>query len=180
MSLSLRDQLLKAGLVSEKQARQAERDAHQRNRPKGGKASPPPARAPAREAQARKAARDQALNRAQQEKAAARAATAQLRQLIEQHRVPRVESDDWYNFVHAGKVRRLPVTPALRAQLVRGALVVVVCEGRYDCVPPEAATRIAERDPAAIVPLPAAATAAEPPRDDDPYKDYVVPDDLVW
>lgn len=181
MSMSLRDQLLKAGLVTEKQARKAELQQHQQQRkqPKAPKGAPPPPATPAaRQAMAAKAARDQELNRRQQAQAAAKARSAQVRQLIEQHRVPRVESDDFFNFQDGAKIRRIPVDAALRRRILQGDVVIARCEGHYDLVPKEAADRIRERDAAAIIMLPA--TESSGPADDDPYKDYVVPDDLTW
>ena len=181
MTMSLRDQLLKAGLVTEKQVKQAEKQQkqQQKHQPRPGKGAPAPEATPAaRQALAAKAARDQELNRKRQEKAAAKARVAELRQLIEQHRVPRVESDDYYNFIDGGKVRRIAVDAPLRRRIMQGGLVIVRCEGRYDLVPADAAPRIRERDESAVLP-PATGTPDEPDQD-DPYKDYVVPDDLTW
>ena len=110
MSLSLREQLLKAGLVTEKQAKKAERQTSQQQhqRKKGSLPDPTPEQqAAVRKAQAAKFARDQALNRERQEKAAAKARRAELRQFIDQHRLPRVESDDYYNFVDEQRIRRI-------------------------------------------------------------------------
>jgi hypothetical protein len=185
MSLSLREQLLKAGLVTEKQAKQAERatSGQQHRQAKGGKRTPAPPPEPtkaAQQAQAAKLLRDQELNRKQQEKADRRARAAQLRQLVEQLRVPRPESDDYYNFVDDGRIRRLPVTPDLRARIVAGTLCIVRSEGHYDLVPAEVIERIRERDPGAIVASPAAGATSAAPAEDDPYKDFVVPDDLTW
>jgi uncharacterized protein YaiL (DUF2058 family) len=187
MSLSLREQLLQAGLVTEKQAKQAERasgDQRHRQTKVGGKHKPPPPAPPAKaaqQAQAAKLLRDQELNRKQQEKAERRARAAQLRQLVEQLRVPRPESDDYYNFVDGGKVRRIQVTPKLRARIMAGTLVIVRYGDRYDLVPGDMVERIRERDPDAIVASASSEPpAASPPADDDPYKDFVVPDDLVW
>jgi len=185
MNLSLREQLLKAGLVTEKQAKQAERTTGgQRHRQaKGGKRTPPPPPEPARvaqQAQAAKLLRDQELNRKQQEKAARRARAAELRQLVEQLRVPRPESDDYFNFVDQGRIHRIQVTPELRARLVAGTVAIVRYDGRYDVVPVESLDRIRERHADAIVTDPATAAATPPPAEDDPYKDFVVPDDLTW
>ena len=185
MSLSLREQLLKAGLVTEKQAKQAERSSKdQRHRQaKGDQRTPPaPSTAPstaAQRAQAAKLLRDQELNRKQREKAERKARAAQLRQLVEQLRVPRPESDEYYNFVDGGKIRRIQVTPELRARIVAGTLVIVRHSDRYDLVPSEAAGRVREHDPDAIV-AHAAADETAAPAEDDPYKDFVVPDDLTW
>jgi hypothetical protein len=181
MTTSLREQLLKAGLVTERQARQAEKQQkqQQRQQPKAAKGAPVPATGSAtQQARAAKAAHDQELNRRQREKAEARARIAQVRQLIEQHRVPRVESDDYYNFIDGAKIRRIPVDAALRRRILQGDLLIARCEGRYDLVPADAADRIRERDAAAVLPPPSG--QATGPATDDPYKDYVVPDDLVW
>jgi len=184
MNLSLREQLLKAGLVTEKQAKQAERTtSDQRHRQaKGGKrTSPPPEPAKAaQQAQAAKLLRDQELNRKQQEKAARKARAAELRQLVQQLRVPRPESDDYFNFVDGGRIHRLQVTPELRTRLVAGTLAIVRYDGRYDVVPVELLDRLRERHADAIVADPTAPAAAPPAADDDPYKDFVVPDDLTW
>lgn len=186
MNLSLREQLLKAGLVTEKQAKQAERStSDQRHRQaKGGKrASPPPPPEPAKaaqQAQAAKLLRDQELNRKQQEKVARKARAAELHQLVQQLRVSRPESDDYFNFVDGGKIHRLQVTPELRARLVAGSLAIVRHGGRYDLVPADVLERIRERHADAIVADPTAPAAAPTPAADDPYKDFVVPDDLTW
>lgn len=177
MSLSLRDQLIAAGLVSKKHAKEANKPVRppqiSRNKPP----PLPPAALAAQRTQAEKFARDQALNRKQQEKAERKARRAQLRLLIEQVRIPRVESDDYFNFVDDGKIRRVAVTTELRAQLQKGDIVIASFSGQYDLVPVAAVERIRALEPAAIVSIGAAAmTAAE----DDTYKEYVVPDDLKW
>src|SRR3984957_6740752 len=182
MSMSLRDQLIQAGLGTKKQAKQA---------------TPPPKKAPSRhqppplspekpaamKAQAAKNARDQELNRKQQEKAAAKARRAEVKQLIEQHRLPPVVSEEYYNFADGNRLARLAVTPALREQLIKGTVVIVRYEGHYAVVPESAVARIRERDEHAIVThetaAPAAPAGSAASADaEDPYKDFVVPDDL--
>jgi uncharacterized protein YaiL (DUF2058 family) len=186
MNTSLRDQLLAAGLVSEKQARQAAQQEQQRQFRSKPKATLPPAGRPntrpnpiVQQAQVAKAARDQELNRRQQDKAQRRARIAQIEQLVEQNRVPRIESDDHYSFIDGKKVRRMSVDAQRREQLTRGELVIVRYKGHYAVVPAATAERIRERDANMVVPH---AKAAEAPRaeQDDAYKDFVVPDDLMW
>jgi hypothetical protein len=58
-------------------------------------------------------------------------------------------------------------------------VVIVRWEGHYDLVPLDAVERIRERDAEAIVANPTAGTTAVQGAD-DPYQDYVVPDDLIW
>jgi uncharacterized protein YaiL (DUF2058 family) len=55
--------------------------------------------------------------------------------------------------------------------------VLVRCEGRYELVPPAIAQMIRERDPRAVVAPGPAATAEVV---DEAYKEFVVPDDLIW
>jgi uncharacterized protein len=179
MSDSLRDQLLKAGLVTKKEAARSER-AKQPFR--GGKGRSPPAGTSNKvaddAARAAKAARDRELNRQQQAKIEARARRAQLRQIIDQHRVPSPETDEYFNFVDGGKIRRIAVDGNLRARLVAGTLLIARCDGRYDMVPTEAAALLRERAPEAVIALDQPETKAT--LDDDPYRDFAVPDDLTW
>jgi uncharacterized protein YaiL (DUF2058 family) len=183
--LSLREQLLQAGLVTEKQARQAEqqqkRHVYQGTRNVSKRDREQRAAAQAAEQQkaaAAKAARDLELNRKREDKAAAKARWAEIRQIVEQHRITKPESDDYYNFVLGKKIGRVAVDAALRARIVRAEVAVVRCDGRYELLPADAAERVREREPRAVVPAGGATSAA--PVEDDDYKDYVVPDDLIW
>ena len=178
MSLSLREQLIAAGLAPKKQPKE-QRPPRPAKGARGKPAPLPAATLAAQRAQAEKFVRDQELNRKQQEKAQRRARAAQLRQLIDSCCLPRAGGDDYYNFVDAGRIRRLPVTLELRARLNGGELLIARCSDRYDLVPAAAAARIRECDADAILPRQDAA-GSEPAAADDPYKDFVVPDDLTW
>jgi uncharacterized protein YaiL (DUF2058 family) len=175
MSMSLRDQLLQAGLGTKKQAKEANQGQRPRSRHQPEQVSAE--KLAAAQAQAAKNARDQELNRRQQEKAAAKARRAQVKQLIDQHRLPAVESDQYFNFADGTRLARLAVTPQLREQLIHGKAVIVRYEGHYAVVPEAAVERIRERDEHAVVPYLAPPETSDK---DDPYKDFVVPDDLVW
>ena len=174
MSMSLREQLLAAGLGTKKQAKQAEQQQRQQAR---NKAADDERQLAAQRAQAAKAARDQELNRQREIQAEKRARHAQIKQLIEQHRLPKLETDEYYNFIDRQKVRRMAVDAARLNKITSGEVVIVRCEGKYDVVPAEIAERIKERDERAVI-----AYRAEDakPAEDDPYKDFVVPDDLRW
>jgi uncharacterized protein len=182
--LSLRDQLLQAGLVSEKQVKQAEQSQKRQDfsdRKHVGKKDrnfrEEQRQAELQKQAAAKAAKDAELNRKREEKAAAKARWAEIRQLVEQNRIARPESDDYFNFVINGKVGRIAVDAPLRERIVRGEIVIVRCDGRYELVPAETGERIREREPRTVV------NTADKPESapvDDAYKDFVVPDDLVW
>ena len=181
MSLSLREQLLKAGLVSEQQVQRAEREQRQqdfraprgRNKPTG----PTPQQLAAQKAAAEKAAKDAELNRRKQEKAERRARFAEIKQLVQQHQVARVETDDFYNFQDGTNIRRVPVTPELRERLIRGELAIVRCEGRYAFVPAAIGAQVRTRVERALIHW---NDPAAKPAEDDPYKEFAVPDDLMW
>ncbi len=177
VSSSLRDQLIAAGLASEKQGKQVSHQHRQRGRSQGQPAVSDEQKRAAREAHASKAARDQELNQKQQLKAEKKARLAEIRQLIEQHQLPRIESDEHYSFVDDQKIRSIPVDAARRARLNSGELAIVRCVGRYEVVPAETANRIRERNERSVI----ARNIAEPVvAADDPYKDFAVPDDLTW
>jgi uncharacterized protein YaiL (DUF2058 family) len=179
--MSLRDQLLAAGLGTKKQAK----EATQAKKPQSRHQPPTPVSAEklaANKALAAKTARDQELNRRQQEKAAAKARRAEVKQLIEQNRLPPVQSEEHFNFADGTRLARVPVTAELRERLIKGNIAIVRYEGHYALVPTEVVGRIRERDEHAVVThedAPAAGITAAAEKD-DPYKDFVVPDDLVW
>jgi uncharacterized protein len=180
MSTSLRDQLLKAGLVSEKQVKEAEKQARKQSR----SASAPDAEkkraaAAARQAQAAKAARDRELSLRKAEKAEAKAREAQIRQIIEQHRLPSSDDGAPYFFKDGAYVRRVYVDAEQRTKLIGGELAIARYRRGFAVLPLAAAAKVRERDPKAIVDLEG---GPGPTQDveDDAYKGFDVPDDLLW
>jgi uncharacterized protein YaiL (DUF2058 family) len=183
MNSSLRDQLLAAGLVTEKQARQAAQQEQQRQFRKHSNPNrnPPPQAPPpspkVQVEQAAKVARDKELNRRREDKAQRKARMAQIEQLIEQNRLPRLETEDFYSFPDGKKIRRMSVDPERRERLTKGELVIVRYRGFYAVVPAPIAERIRERDENMVVPTVQPKSSVE---QEDAYKDFVVPDDLMW
>ena len=173
MSMSLREQLLAAGLGKKKAPEQAERKAKDQHRV----AKEQQRVAQTQAAQAEKAARARALQQRRQEEADRKERWTQIKLLIEQHRLPKVESDEYFNFVSRGKVRRIAVDAPLRERIINGELTIVRCEGKHDVVSQHIGERIRAYDARAVISLQDSAAA---PSEDDPYKDYVVPDDLKW
>ena len=180
---SLQEQLLKAGLVDEKQLARAKQKQNRQAtlaRKQGGKKQP--AAKPARSgAQERKAQRDRELNQKRQAEARQKELAAQATQLIDVNRLDRAQGDLPYSFVYRRKVKKIFVTAAQKKQLADGQLAIATWvrpEGRkFELVPREIAAKIAERDASFVVDT---GQPAEPPPEDDPYADYQVPDDLVW
>jgi uncharacterized protein YaiL (DUF2058 family) len=174
MTMSLRDQLLQAGLANERQSKEAERQLRQQQRerqrlPKEKRAAASREQLAAQQAQYAKAARDQELSRQSIQQANKKALQAQIAQLIEQHRLPRAQTDERYNFVDGNKVRHIPADHSVRQRLGRGEIAIVRRNGGYELVPAETAARIRERDEHAIVECGGARAATDG-----------VPEDLMW
>lgn len=173
--MSLKDQLLKAGLADAKKARRAEHEKRQMAKDPNAET----AEKLAAKAMAEKAERDRELNRQQQLEKDRRAVAAQVRQLIEGHRIDRKGGDVPFQFSDEKKVKKLYVKPAHQTQLANGQVAVVRLGEGYELVPTVVAEKIRQRDEAAVVLLNArkATTAVD---EDDPYAAYQIPDDLMW
>ena len=174
----MRDQLLKAGLISKQQANEAERQQQRQERrpprnPARPSAVPPAAKAPS--GPGSKVARDQALDRKRQEKAEQKARLAQIKQLIEQSRLPIPDEGEPYSFIDGAKIRRITIDGSLREGLGRGEIAIVRHDGGYDLVPASVAARIQQRDEHAVVRLPGGTVGAQGEDGAHP-----VPDDLIW
>ena len=179
MGDSLQEQLIRAGLAKESQARKARPTRQHQKKKKGQRnAQPSESARAAQKAQAEKAARDRELNEKRKARAERKALVAQVRQLIEENRLERgEEAEIGYYFQDGDKVRKLFVTEAMQRQLGKGQLAIVKLGGRYDLVPPAVADKIRKRDSAFVVER---RVSEQESTDDDPYKDYKVPDDLMW
>ena len=178
MSLSLREQLLQAGLVGSKQVKKAEQE--KRQQAKKNPAAQSEKQQALQKEQAEKIARDKELNRKRDEDRQRQAKLAEIRQIVEQNRLPRIESDEYFNFVHRNKVHRIAVDASLRERITSGQVILVRYGKFYAPVLPDIAEKVRERDAASIVDLKAQVSATDQPDEDDPYKDFAVPDDLMW
>ncbi len=186
---SLKDQFLKAGLIDNKTAKQLDKDKRKEARVsrRTGESRDDDVKEQLAQSRAEKLERDRELNRQRDEAQQQKAIAAQIRQLIENHRQPKVDSkgggkkggeDVEHNFTHGKLIKKIRVSPAVQQQIVRGQLAIVALGEGYELVPRIVADKIAQRDAKAVVVLntPAQAQLEE----DDPYKDYVIPDDLMW
>lgn len=180
MSKSLADQLLNAGLVDKKKAKQAQHEKRkQAKQQRNDNSADADTQARLQQERAEKAERDRQLNRERQEAEAARAAKAQVEQMIEQGRLD-VKGEVRFNFTdhRINKIKRLYVNDSVQQQLASGKLAICALKDDYAVVPTDVAAKVADRDESAIV------FKADPkdnqPDEDDPYKDFQIPDDLMW
>jgi uncharacterized protein YaiL (DUF2058 family) len=181
MAGSLQDQLLNAGLANKKQAKQAKDHKRKQSKQKrAGQASVDEdrqRREAVEAARLEKLERDRELNRQRQEEQAQKAAQAEVRQLIESHRLHLSDRAELrYNFVHGTTIRHLYLDQKQIDQLARGQLRIAVLDGSYHLIPAEIVERLEARMDDVVLPRPVDDT----PDPDDPYADYQIPDDLMW
>ncbi|HWU75185.1 MAG TPA: DUF2058 domain-containing protein [Rhodanobacter sp.] len=175
----LQDQLLKAGLVKKNQVAKVVRE--QAARRKDTKPVPPDMQqVDAQRLQAEKAERDRTLAAERNAQARINEALSQIRQIIDMHKVGR-EGDIAYRFTDGNKIRDVLVNEALRAQLAAGTLAIVRHGEAYELLPRTAADKVHERDATMIVlDHGRAENNSDSIADDEYYKQFEVPDDLIW
>ena len=199
MARSLRDELLKAGLVTDEQAARAERGSRQspkparksthksnRARATGETRGRPPRRG------AKPAANREPRESRQPSNAPASAASPapdpdeRVRQLnVEIRRILDAEaekaepdSDTPFHFARGDRLKRLYVSADQRRRLTAGELAIVGFRGRHHLVPRRAGERVLELRPEVFVFIETGETGAA--ANVDGYEGYEVPDSLVW
>jgi len=178
MSLSLREQLLKAGFVSSKQVKAVnkEKSKQQKMVRKGQIELDTSLQDQVKATKQAKAQRDLELNAEQQQKLAKKEIKAQIKQLITNTKLPKIDGDDYYNFAHNGKIKRIAVNNLMREKLANGNLAIVQFGAGYEVVTYDVALKIKQRNPKIIVLLNDKTSQDA----DDPYAAYKIPDDLMW
>ncbi|WP_105901490.1 DUF2058 domain-containing protein [Vibrio gangliei] len=170
--LTLQEQMLKAGLVSSKKLAKAK---------KSSKKSRVQAREAKEAVEANKKAqqeRDKALSAEQKQQALSKELKAQVKQLIEMNRIDITDGEIGYNFTDGNLVKKLYVDKPTQDQLTKGRLAIARFAEGYVIIPASVADKIAQRDEGTIVLNNVLTQEAED--EDDPYADFVVPDDLMW
>ncbi len=137
--MSIRDQLLKAGLVSKDKAKAAEQERrktqHDQHKNKAAKAAAAAEAAQLAEEAAAQRARDQALAQARLEERQAREVQLQVEQILLRQRVNDARAEELYFYPwDAQWIRRVRVTAAQRRLLACGRLGLVRHEDPFDCV----------------------------------------------
>ena len=160
--MSLRDELLKAGLAPSDKAKQLESDTrkqeHQRKKSKALAAEEAARQAEARqraEAEAaRKREQDRQLNQKREAEKRRREQVARARQLIEGHRLNDPQAEIPYNFQDGRTIRSIRVTASQRKALALGRLAVVRGdrdEFDFSLAPRETALKLAEFMPERVL-----------------------------
>lgn len=170
--LTLQEQMLKAGLVNEKKLKKAK---------KGSKKSRVQAREvkeAVEENKRKQQEKDQALSAEQKEQRLHKEIQAQVKQLIDMNRIGQSDGDIKYNFTDGTMVKSIYVEPLIQTQLAKGILSIARYEETYVIIPTSVARKIMLRDTETVVEQ--NFKVEDQAEEDDPYADFVVPDDLMW
>jgi len=170
MANSLQEQLLKAGLTNEKKAKKAKKSSKKTRDLKRE------VKAAAEDKRQQQVERDKALNAEIKQKADQKAIAAQIAQLISNHKLTDHMGELAYNFTDGTAVKKLNVNDKTQQQLAKGFLTIIKEGDDYALLPNVVAEKIAQRDASLLI----VQAEVESVDEDDPYKDYVIPDDLMW
>ncbi len=173
---ALQAQLLKAGLVDSKKAKQLSKQSQHAKRT--GDSSNIEAKKALAEAQAKKLEKDQKLNQEKQQILEQKMLKANIIQMIKQHQITDTRGDVDYQFADYSKVKKVHITQKLYEQIVAGHVVIARLEESYALLPRPLADRINGKMEGFMV------VSNDKPEvelaTDDPYAAYVIPDDLMW
>ncbi len=182
MSGSLQDQLLKTGLADAKKAKSLDKEKRKQAKVarRAGVDLVDESKVAARQMLEDKAQRDRALNHDLNHKAQRKAINAQIKQLVEANKLARGKGDTAFNFSDGKKVKSFYVTAMEQKQLTAGRLAIVKQGDQYEMVPRPVADKIAERDDSRIIALGETSGEELTAEEQEWYKDYDIPDDLMW
>lgn len=176
--LTLQEQMLKAGLVTSKKMAKVQRTA------KKSRVQAREAREAVEENKKAQLARDKQLSDEQKQAALSKEYKAQIKQLIEMNKIVIARGDIGYNFTDHNVIKKIIVDKMTQAHLINGHLAIArlmadnSTESEYAIIPASVANKIAQRDASYIV---FSSELSQQAKDeDDPYADFVVPDDLMW
>ena len=176
---SLKDQLLNAGLIDKKKAKQLKQELRKEAKVRQkGQVRLDDNKEQVKRNLVEKAERDRQLNKQQQEVVERKAIQAQISQLITMNRIKREGGNIAYQFTDGTRIKKMYVTEQLQKDLVNGRLAIAKLGNEFELLPSSAAEKIRQRDPQVIVLLNTCEVTGVD--EDDPYAEYQIPDDLMW
>ena len=180
MANAFQDQLLKAGLVSKQKVQKA---TTQKRRDRKAKVDDGSAELKQQIAEQKivQAAKDKALNEQRFEEASEK---GQVRGLVTEFKRLAIKlpqhAEVKFNFTFDNKIFSLYVDDKLQSQLLNGQLGIVRHDETSYLVPHKLAERVNLLVPQWCGYLWIKDDKAQVVEEDDPYADYVIPDDLMW
>ena len=176
---SLKDQLLNAGLVDKKKAKQLKQELRKEAKVRQkGQVPLDDNKEQVKRNLLEKVERDRQLNKQQQDVVERKAIQAQISQLITMNRIKREGGNIAYQFTDGTRIKKMYVTEQLQKDLANGRLAIAKLGNEFELLPSSAAEKIRQRDPQVIVLLNTYEVTGVD--EDDPYAEYQIPDDLMW
>lgn len=176
---SLQEQLKKAGLVTDKQLKKAQKNIHRQEMRVRQGVDVDETKLEAEKALAEKQTKDKETNRILFEQAQTKALHAQVRQLIAMNR-QRENGEVAYNFTEQQKVKKIYISEKNKKEINRGFLAIVKYDDKFELVPEGVARKIMQRLPSDYEAFIIYLFESTEVDEDDPYKDFPIPDDLDW
>ena len=180
MANALQEQLLKAGLASKQKVRDV-KTQKRRNRKQNKDDGSEALKQEIEQKRLAQAEKDKALN---EKRFAEAMEKGQVRSLITEFNklavtVP-AETEIKFNYTLDNKVHSVYITEALQKQLLDAKLGIVRHEDKTFIVPFKLAERVNLLVPEWCGYLATLNEDVQEAQEDDPYADYVIPDDLMW
>lgn len=184
MSLSLQEQLMKAGLADKKKSQQINKEKRKKAKIKRTqkREEVDETKLAVEQQLEEKKNKDRQLNKQSKEAAEKKAIAYQILQIIELNKLDIKNGDIAFNFTHNNVIKRIYIDTKTQTNIQAGRLAVVKYKEGFEVIPMPAAEKIAQRDESIVVYVSEnknnndTATTEE----DDWYADFEVPDDLMW
>lgn len=181
MAKSLQEQLMGAGLVDKTKAKaiQKAKRVKRKQGPKG-QSDNSDETIQLDKLRQEKIEKDKALNSLRMQELERKAIQAQIKQLFLSNQVKREHGDQAFQFTHDKKIKKIYLSQTQFEHLTRGLLAIGSVNGEYVLVPVAVAQKIRERDEQAVHYFYEQVTKDKLIDQDDPYKGFEIPDDLMW
>jgi len=178
-NLSLQDQLLKAGLTNDAKAKKIRTDKRKQTKKqqKNKVEIVNEAKQLVQDAKAKQLEKDKQLNQQRNIEAEKKQVANQILQLIELNKLPKDEDGIAYNFTDQNKVKVIYISEETRNKIIAGSFAIVKSRNNYEVVVAKVAEKIRQRDEHTVIVL---FEGKSDMAEDDEYKDYEIPDDLMW
>ncbi|MFV5501355.1 DUF2058 domain-containing protein [Acinetobacter sp. 226] len=174
---ALQAQLLKAGLVDNKKAKKLSKQAVHEKRT--GDSSDAEIKAKIEQTKQEKLAKDQAIEREKKAALQEKELKAAIMQMINQHKIRDTDGEIAYQFIDDSKIKKVYLNQQIYNALVAGSLVIARENESYAFLPKALADRINAKMQGFII-VNNSEKNEETTDEEDPYADYVIPDDLMW
>jgi len=175
---SLKEQLLKAGLVTKKETHPKAKNKAP-TKPKKKRKATSESALRAQRAMLDKAKKDKRLNEQRKAEAEKKQIAAQIKQLVDGSKLDREKGETAFHFTFKKKIKSIYVTEQQQKQLSLDQVAIVCVNSEiFELVPKTVASKIAERDPNSVIKNKSDSESESSHA--APYADYEIPDDLNW